>query len=277
MKETEIAMVKAIEAAFDFGPHGKRIAYVHILRSALQVSNGFYQYSKGTELVQLIRLMEFHATVSVRSGRNPLFLFLLTYFFFFWQCELKDWQKVETLFRNYVDDAGKEVNAKHDTRFFLNLASIIISTKDAKNCEVVTTECGDDTFQKDRVSVQQQTCLTRLAVTSLKMAIDLSTPPRTLSPEIILCCQWHASHFSYLISSACPQACDFISSRFFSTQNIQLKMLFSSQFRIVYVLFNRRTIWEPITLKENLPLLEELVPWLRSSDFPFPDVNTFSV
>ena len=81
MKETEIAMVKAIEAAFDFGPHGKRIAYVHILRSALQVSNGFYQYSKGTELVQLIRLMEFHATVSVRSGRNPLFLFLLTYFF----------------------------------------------------------------------------------------------------------------------------------------------------------------------------------------------------
>ncbi len=120
----------------------------------------------------------------------------ISFLFFIWQCELKDWQKVETLFRNYADTAGKDVSAKHDAGFFQNLASIIIGTKDAKMCKVVTTECGDDTFQKDRVSTQQQTCLTSLAVTSLKMAIDLSTPPgNTLSTKIILCCRWHAPYF----------------------------------------------------------------------------------
>ncbi len=82
MKETEIAMVKAMEAAFDFGPNGKRIAYVRILQSALDVANGFYQYSKGTERVQLIRLMEFHALVSVRHGRNAAVFFVVFKHFF---------------------------------------------------------------------------------------------------------------------------------------------------------------------------------------------------
>jgi hypothetical protein len=35
MKEMKTAMVRAIEATFDFGPNHKRISYVRILESAL--------------------------------------------------------------------------------------------------------------------------------------------------------------------------------------------------------------------------------------------------
>lgn len=110
-----------------------------------------------------------------------------------WQCELKHWEKVEQLFHSYVSSHSGDVRGKGDADFFLSLASIIITNKDAKIHEVVTTERGDDTFQRDKVSAQQQTCLTGLAATSLKIAIDLSTPEgNLLSSKIILCCRWYA-------------------------------------------------------------------------------------
>jgi hypothetical protein len=112
----------------------------------------------------------------------------------------KDWQKVEKLCHNYFDD--KDVNPKHDADFFLSLASIIISTKDAKICEVVTSECTDDTFERKKLSAQQQTRLTSLAATSLEKAIDLSTSSETPPfSKIILPCRWYADHiFNFLIS-----------------------------------------------------------------------------
>lgn len=112
----------------------------------------------------------------------------------------KDWQKVEKLCHSYFDD--KDVNSKHDADFFLSLASIIISTRDAKICEVVTSECTDDTFERKKLSAQQQTRLTSLAATSLEKAIDLSTSSGTLpSSKIISLCRWYAYHiFNFLIS-----------------------------------------------------------------------------
>jgi hypothetical protein len=112
----------------------------------------------------------------------------------------KDWQKVEKLCHSYFDD--KDVNPKHDADFFLSLASIIISTKDAKICEVVTSECTDDIFEREKLSAQQQTRLTSLAATSLEKAIDLSTSSGTFpSSKIIPLCQWYAYHiFNFLIS-----------------------------------------------------------------------------
>ncbi|EFX70324.1 hypothetical protein DAPPUDRAFT_328210 [Daphnia pulex] len=209
MKEMKTAMVRAIEATFDFGPNHKRISYVRILESALDVVNEFYQHAKGSEHVQLIQLMEIHAL-----------------------CELaKDWQKVEKLCHSYFDD--KDVNPKHDADFFLSLASIIISTKDAKICEVVTSECTDDIFEREKLSAQQQTRLTSLAATSLEKAIDLSTSSGTLpSSKIIPLCRW-----------------------------------------IVGVLFNSSTVRETSTLKEHLSLLDKLAPRLRSTDIPFPEIH----
>lgn len=53
-----------MEAAFDFGPGRKRIAYVRILQSGLEVVNEYYQSAKESERLPLIRLVEFHALVS---------------------------------------------------------------------------------------------------------------------------------------------------------------------------------------------------------------------
>lgn len=66
MKEMKIAMVRAIEAAFDFGPNHKRISYVRILESTLDVVNEFYNHAKGSEHLQLIQLMEIHALVMIQ-------------------------------------------------------------------------------------------------------------------------------------------------------------------------------------------------------------------
>ena len=62
-EEAEIAMIKAIEAVFDFGPGSKRIAYVRVLNSALDVVQQFN--SKGSKGNRLIDMMEFHALVGV--------------------------------------------------------------------------------------------------------------------------------------------------------------------------------------------------------------------
>ena len=85
MKEMKVAMVKAIEAAFDFGPNHKRISYVRILESALDVVNEFYRYAKGSEHTQLIQLMEIHALVIILSNLNSLnFNTFVFVFFFVW-------------------------------------------------------------------------------------------------------------------------------------------------------------------------------------------------
>ncbi|KAK4010772.1 hypothetical protein OUZ56_019904 [Daphnia magna] len=209
MKEMKNAMVKAIEAAFDFGPNRKRISYVRILESALDVVNDFYQHAKGFEYVQLIQLMEIHAL-----------------------CELaKDWQKVEKLCQNYMED--KDVKLKHDADFFVSLASILISTKDAKICEAVTNECIDDTFERKKLSAHQQIRLTSLAASSLEKAIDLSMSSGTLpSMKIIIL------HYRWMVD----------------------------------VLFNSSTVRELSTLKEHILLLDKLAPWLRSTDIPFPEI-----
>ncbi|KAI9558982.1 hypothetical protein GHT06_015771 [Daphnia sinensis] len=209
MKEMKNAMVKAIEAAFDFGPNRKRISYVRILESALDVVNDFYQHAKGFEYVQLIQLMEIHAL-----------------------CDLaKDWPKVEKLCQNYIED--RDVKLKHDADFFVSLASILISTKDAKICEAVTNECIDDTFERKKLSAHQQIRLTSLAASSLEKAIDLSMSSGTLPSLkiIILHCRW-----------------------------------------MVGVLFNSSTVRELSTLKEHVLLLDKLAPWLRSTDIPFSEI-----
>lgn len=190
----EIAVIKAVEAAFDFGADRKRIAYVRVLKSALDVVNEFYRFAIGSERIHLINLMEFHALVSIQYREISFSSHIkqIWILFLFWQCELKNWQKVKERFDSYLPGDGKDVSAKHDAGFFLNLASIIITTRDAKTREVVTTERGDDTFHRARVSAEQQACLTALAATSLKIAIDLSTTAGNLSPKIILCCRWYA-------------------------------------------------------------------------------------
>lgn len=103
----------------------------------------------------------------------------------------------------------KDVKLKHDADFFVSLASILISTKDAKICEAVTNECIDDTFERKKLSAHQQIRLTSLAASSLEKAIDLSMSSGTLPSMkiIILHYRWYACfvffYFSLCVALEC--------------------------------------------------------------------------
>lgn len=105
MKEMKNAMVKAIEAAFDFGPNRKRISYVRILESALDVVNDFYQHAKGFEYVQLIQLMEIHALVSI--GYFYFINFVYALLFIFFCLNSVSWQKTGKRLKSYVRTTWK--------------------------------------------------------------------------------------------------------------------------------------------------------------------------
>ena len=104
MKEMKIAMVRAIEAAFDFGPNHKRISYVRILESTLDVVNEFYKHAKGSEHVQLIQLMEIHALVMIQfnfQNFSSVFQHIcVCSFFLVWVGKrlAKSWKTVSQLF-----------------------------------------------------------------------------------------------------------------------------------------------------------------------------------
>jgi hypothetical protein len=102
MKEMKTAMVRAIEATFDFGPNHKRISYVRILESALDVVNEFYQHAKGSEHVQLIQLMEIHALVMIQFYFDFFFLFPISTHLCLFLLSSVGWQKTGKKLKNCV-------------------------------------------------------------------------------------------------------------------------------------------------------------------------------
>lgn len=54
--------------------------------------------------------------------------------------------------------------------------------------------------------------------------------------------------------------------------NIFKKLILFFFSSLIGVLFDAHTIREPNILREHFPMLDKLIPWLRSTEFPFAEV-----
>lgn len=107
---------------------------------------------------------------------------------------------MEELVESYLTDqesiGTSSSVVRRDPAFFQSVASVLINARNAKINDVVLVKGEHVTFEKGRVPRQHLAGLGIAAAKSLKMALDLSTPPLqpssgSISTRIVLYCRWY--------------------------------------------------------------------------------------